>query len=134
MQTRSKADSTDSGFNQAYVKRIALLLIKAWAGEHGGVYVPVTEKTPPNPFLSHVPERDITTPSGRRLTLMNPACVTCQVHERGGAQFGLRGHITSLTLLRAMGERVKELRRLFGLASPYSIEINSRMLMSWLPT
>ena len=47
--------------------------LRFWASRHGGVYVEVDERTPPNPALSHIPERDLTTPSGRRLTLMNPA-------------------------------------------------------------
>ncbi|MCI5207337.1 MAG: hypothetical protein D3910_00745, partial [Candidatus Electrothrix sp. ATG2] len=32
-----------------------------WASSHGGVYVPITEKTPPNPKLRHLSERDIVT-------------------------------------------------------------------------
>ena len=75
------------------------LVYRRWAALHGGVYVPVTEETPPNPYLSQVEERDITTPSGRKLTLMNPAYMTRQVLELGEEQFGLRGHITSLTPL-----------------------------------
>ena len=67
-----------------------------WAAMHGGVYVPVTEQTPPNPLLANVPERDITTPSGRRLTLMNPAYMTRQVHEWFKSAYGVTGHITSL--------------------------------------
>jgi hypothetical protein len=47
--------------------------IRFWASSHGGVYVPVSDQVPPNPFLSHVPERDIQTPTGKSLTLMNPA-------------------------------------------------------------
>jgi hypothetical protein len=39
-------------------------LYRHWAARHGGVYVPVTPATPPNPNLSHIPERDIVTPSG----------------------------------------------------------------------
>ncbi len=77
----------------AYEKDIAYRL---WASMHGGVYVPVTDETPPNPYLAHVSERDITTPSGRRLTLVNPAYMTRQVHELSAARYGLRGHITSL--------------------------------------
>lgn len=46
---------------------------RLWGASHGGVYVPVSPKTQPNPFLVHVPERDIYSPSGRLLTLMNPA-------------------------------------------------------------
>ncbi|MCX6901520.1 MAG: PAS domain S-box protein [Verrucomicrobia bacterium] len=67
-----------------------------WAAMHGGVYVPVTEKTPPNPLLADWPERDITTPSGRRLTLVNPAYMTRQVHEWSKDVYGVTGHITSL--------------------------------------
>ena len=67
-----------------------------WNSGHGGVYVPVAKNTPPNPYLAHIPERDITTASGRRLTLINPAYMTRQVYdtvERGGK---IRGHLTSL--------------------------------------
>ncbi len=73
---------------------------RRWAAGHGGVYAPATEKTPPNLFLAHVPERDITTPSGRKLTLVNPPSMTRQVHEVGGAQVGAKGHITSLKPMR----------------------------------
>ena len=72
------------------------LVYRRWAADHGGVYVTVTEDTPPNPYLNHIPERDITTASGRSLTLVNPAYMTRQVHELGREQYGLRGHITSL--------------------------------------
>ena len=76
------------------------LVYRRWAAGHGGVYVPVTPETPPNPYLSHIPERDITTPSGKRLTLMNPAYMTRQVHELAREQYGTQGHITSLKPLR----------------------------------
>ncbi len=76
------------------------ITFRRWATSHGGVYVPQTEQTPPNPYLSHIPERDITTPSGRDLTLMNPAYMTRQVHELANETFGARGHITSLNPLR----------------------------------
>jgi PAS domain S-box-containing protein len=72
------------------------LLYRYWAAGHGGVYVPVTETTKPNPYLSHLKERDITTPSGRRLTLMHPAYMTRQVHELGRDFMGAQGRITSL--------------------------------------
>ena len=76
------------------------LLYRRWASDNGGVYAPVTEASPPNPYLSHVNDRDITTPAGRKLTLINPAYMTRQVHEMGLKQFGARGHITSLNPLR----------------------------------
>ncbi len=73
---------------------------RLWATKHGGVYVPQSEDTPPNPYLSHIPERDITTPSGKKLTLMNPAYMTRQVFEISKERFGYKGHITSLNPLR----------------------------------
>ncbi|MFT3783614.1 MAG: PAS domain S-box protein [Nibricoccus sp.] len=77
------------------------VLYRYWASQHGGVYVPVTISTPPNPYLQKIPERDLTTPSGRELTLMNPAYMTRQVHEIGAQRFGVRSHITSLNPIRA---------------------------------
>lgn len=88
------------------VRQLALLEARAnfnkdhsfrlWAASHGGVYVPVTENTPPNPNLAHLPERDITTPSGNRLTLMNPAYMVRQLMESYKEEYGIRGRITSL--------------------------------------
>lgn len=54
-------------------------LYRKWAAGHGGVYVPVDPATPPNPDLAHIPERDVVTPSGKVLTLINPAYMTRQV-------------------------------------------------------
>ena len=34
---------------------------RLWATRHGGIYVPVDERTPPNPYLNHIKERDILT-------------------------------------------------------------------------
>jgi len=71
-------------------------LLRRWIREHGGVYVPVSEKTLPNPLLAHVPERDITTPSGRRLTLLNSSYVMRQIGQMQDEGSGLRTRITSL--------------------------------------
>lgn len=76
------------------------LVYRRWATLHGGVYVPETKETPPSPYLVNVKERDISTPSGRRLTLINPAYMTRQVHELSQNQYGIKGHITSLNLIR----------------------------------
>ncbi len=72
------------------------LLFRQWVSDHGGVYVLATDQTPPNPYLSNIPERDITTPSGRLLTLMNPAYVTRQLYELGRQIDQHSGHLTSL--------------------------------------
>ena len=70
--------------------------IRYWASRHGGVYVEVDPATPPNPGLAHVGERDLTTPSGRRLTLMNPAYMLRQVMGEYAQLYGVQGRITSL--------------------------------------
>lgn len=76
------------------------LLYRRWATAHGGVYVPGSEETPPNPYLQGIPERDLLTPSGKLLTLMNPAYMTRKVHELGERESGIKGHITSLRPVR----------------------------------
>jgi PAS domain S-box-containing protein len=72
-------------------------LFRSWVSSHGGVYVPVSDETPPNPFLDD-PYRDIATPDGRPLTLMNPAYVTRQLFERYNDRLHVTGRLTSLTL------------------------------------
>ena len=72
---------------------------RLWVAQRGGVYVP-SDKTSPSPYLHHVRERDIVTPEGKRLTLVNGAYMTREVHEMASEMFGARAHITSLKLVR----------------------------------
>jgi len=70
--------------------------MRHWNAEHGGVYVPVTLTTPVNPYLD-AEEKVIYSPTGRALTLLNPAYMTRQLADR------LRGsdleiQLTSLNL------------------------------------
>ncbi len=76
------------------------MVFRRWIAGHGGVYVPPTKETPPNPYLSYIKNRDVTTTSGLELTMVNPAYMTRQVHELGREQFGHQDHITSLNPLR----------------------------------
>jgi diguanylate cyclase (GGDEF)-like protein len=73
--------------------------MRAWNDAHGGVYVPVTPTTPPNPWIQS-PERDVTTTSGRALTMLNHAYMTRQVAEITRARRGIRLHLTSRSPLR----------------------------------
>jgi len=75
------------------------LAFRAWAARHGGVYVPSNRRTPPNPYLSHIPDRDIVTQSGRQLTLMNPAYMMRQLNEEYPKGY-VSGHLTSLRPIR----------------------------------
>jgi PAS domain S-box-containing protein len=72
---------------------------RKWNAGHGGVYVPITEKTQPNLYL-HVPEKNVETTSGRKLTLMNPAYMNRQVYEGGSSQGGATSRLTSLRPIR----------------------------------
>ncbi len=74
-------------------------LFRRWGAIKGGTYVPITEATQPNPYLK-VPERDISTPSGQKLTLLNPAFMMRQINELGEESDGIHGHLTSLKPLR----------------------------------
>jgi signal transduction histidine kinase len=75
-----------------------------WAASHGGFYVPVTEKTSPNPYLEHLLERDIETPSGLKLTLMNPAWALRQINDEFSEEYGAIGDITSLKPLNPINQ------------------------------
>ncbi len=68
----------------------------------GGVYIPVDRGIQPNPYLSHIPHRDVTTQEGRELTLVNSSYFTRLVHDSEASTFpnGVRGHVTSLHPLR----------------------------------
>lgn len=73
---------------------------RLWGALHGGVYVPVLDDTPPNPYLAHYPDRDIITPSGQQLTLMNPEYMLRHLNQTFSELYGVAGHITSLKPLR----------------------------------
>jgi len=70
---------------------------RMWATKHGGVYVPVTATQKPDPYVAFLPERNVVTPSGRLLTLINPALMVRQFNELAKEKFGAEGHISSLT-------------------------------------
>ncbi len=72
------------------------LIYRLWNANHGGVYAPVTLKTPPNKYLEPL-NREIQTPEGITLTKINPAYMTRQAHEIAAQTYGHKGHITSLT-------------------------------------
>lgn len=72
------------------------ITFRRWGTEHGGVYVPVTPRQAPVPWLAHLPERDVVAPDGRRLTLLNPASMLRQMMERYSRDYGVRGRITGL--------------------------------------
>ncbi|ABK45522.1 multi-sensor signal transduction histidine kinase [Magnetococcus marinus MC-1] len=91
-----KQDMQRLALSQARTALERDLDFRYWASMHGGVYVPMTKITPANPFLAHVDERDISTPSGRQLTLMNPAYMLRQIYQVIRDNGDIQGHLTSL--------------------------------------
>ena len=71
-----------------------IVIDRAWNASAGGIYVPVTDGVQPNPYLS-VPNRDITTTDGLKLTLINPSFMTRQIAELADKKDGVKFHITS---------------------------------------
>ena len=75
------------------------LAFRLWATSHGGVYVKPTEKTPPSPWMAHVKNRDITTTTGEKLTLMNPAYMIRQMMQDYEKLYGIQGRIVGIKYL-----------------------------------
>ncbi|MBF0634442.1 MAG: DUF3365 domain-containing protein [Nitrospinae bacterium] len=94
-----RQDANELAASEIAVHYKTMLIFRRWVSLHGGVYVPKTEVTPPNPYLD-VPERDITTPSGVALTLVNPAYALRQIYEMYEPESGVNGHLTSLNPIR----------------------------------
>lgn len=72
-----------------------------WANSHGGVYIPPTAQTPPNPYLN-VPDRDVMTTSGKALTLMNPAYIVREIQQNFSGDLKIKSHLTSLKPLNPL--------------------------------
>ena len=100
---QARKNTLSGAYTSARVAYEKDLVYRRWSAENGGVYVPVSEKSQPNPHL-HAAERDILTPSGRKLTLINPAYMTRSVHELQQKAYGVQGHITSLQPIRPENE------------------------------
>ena len=98
--TQVRHNILESARIQARVAHGKDVIYRRWNTEQGGVYVPMSDMTQPNPYLSDLPERDITTSAGQELTLMNPAYMTRQAHKLEEDASGVQGHITSLNPIR----------------------------------
>lgn len=72
-------DTTKEATREARDYHELNLQYRRWSANIGGVYAP-TDKVTPNPHLV-VPDRDVTTESGKSLTLVNPAYMTRMVFE-----------------------------------------------------
>jgi len=75
------------------------IAFRLWVSSQSGVYVPVTDRSQPDPSLSHIPERDIVTPTGKLLTLINATGMLRLIKADYPDLYGIRGHLTGLTPL-----------------------------------
>jgi len=85
--------------NEAVVSVKKDIAYRKWIASHGGVYVPITKKTQPNKYLSHIENRDVNTSASQELTLMNPAYSLSQMMKDYSELYGTKGHITSSILM-----------------------------------
>ncbi len=76
-----------------------MVFTRSWNSNHGSVYVPVTDKFSPNPYLKDS-LRDVITTNGLRLTKINPALMTRQIGEVASLESDIQYHITSLNPIR----------------------------------
>lgn len=97
---RQKQEVMEVALNEARTIYQKDLVYYRWATEHDGVFVPITTKTQPNPYLQHIPEYEGTTSLGKPLTLVNPEYMIRQVYDMQTPLSGVLGHITSLDPIR----------------------------------
>lgn len=74
-------------------------LTRNWNSSHGGVYVPVSPRIQPNPYLK-VPDRDVVTTGRIALTLVNPAYMTRLITQMAESKSGAIFRLTSLDPIR----------------------------------
>lgn len=94
LQLQEKSAETEHvNTARAFVQQISTT--REWNALHGGVYLRVSDSVQPNPFLQ-VPDRDLETSAGTRLTLVNPASMTRMISELTARQGDVQFHLTSL--------------------------------------
>jgi two-component system NtrC family sensor kinase len=107
-----------------------VVLTRSWNASHGGVYVPVTPRAQPNPYLDH-PRRDVTTTDGMTMTLINPAYMTRLIAEMAESDSGAIFRLTSLKPIRPLNapdawERTALLAFESGIREVVSVEKGER--------
>lgn len=70
-------------------------VFRLWGVKMGGFYVKVEGDTQPSPYMKHIAERDVITPSGQMLTLYSPAVIMRLLMEAQEELFGIKARITS---------------------------------------
>ena len=94
-----KDNTYKSALKEAEVAFEKDLTYRRWVAGLGGLYAGVSSKLQPNKYL-HVPQRDVTTTTGKEMTMINPAYMMRMVYGMMDKKAGLHGHITSLNPIR----------------------------------
>ena len=92
---RSRAHHEELASQMARTFFDQLVLVRLWNASHAGVYVPVSDRIAPNPYL-RVPDRDLAIRDGLTLTRINPAYMTRLLSELASEHSGVRFKITGL--------------------------------------
>lgn len=90
-----KKQTTELAVTQTRAFYKEFVMARQWIAFHGGVYVPITEETQPNPYLDD-PLRDLTTKEGLALTKVNPAFMTRQIEKLALEKDLVQIHLASL--------------------------------------
>ncbi len=101
----AESRSREVAIAQARTAFMKDVVYRRWNAGSKGVFVPISPQVPSNPYLK-VKNRDITaSESGVKLTMINPAYMTRQVHEiQDIGRDGFVGHITSNRPIRPENE------------------------------
>ena len=94
-----RAQTIESSKYQARAFFEEIVTTRYWNAGHGGVYVPITSGTQPNPYLDD-PDRDVVTVKGIKMTKINPAYMTRQIGKIASAKNLVWFHLTSSKPIR----------------------------------
>ena len=72
--------------------------MRHWNSVHDGIYIRVDGEIEPSPYLADIPNRDVVTTDGMRLTLLPPSFINQQKLQLEKHQQQITAHITSLTV------------------------------------
>lgn len=78
------------------------LAFRKWASKRGRIYMEHGPLVSPSPFLNHVPDRDLETTRGLRLTLKNPAMIMNEIIREAPEFHGVNTRITSRLYLNPL--------------------------------
>ena len=94
-----KQETREIALNVARTHIESEISYRRWNAMHGGVYAPVAGDTAPNPYLAGRSDREVHTPAGVLLTLINHEVMTRQVNAMAHQALFSQGHVVSLSPL-----------------------------------